>query len=45
LAILNFKLETHPMGIVYAFLTGITGVFGTLFYYAAASKGQISFIV
>lgn len=45
LAILNFKPETHPMGIVYAFLTGITGVLGTLFYYAAASRGQISIVV
>jgi transporter family protein len=39
LAIRNFKPETHPMGIVYAFLTGITGFFGTFFYYAPASKG------
>ena len=45
LAILNFKPETHPMGILYAFLTGITGVLGTLFYYAAASRGQISIVV
>jgi hypothetical protein len=39
LAIRNFKPETHPMGIVYPFLTGITGFSGTFFYYAAASKG------
>ena len=45
LAMVNFKPETHPMGIVYALLTGITGVLGTLFYYAAASRGQISIIV
>lgn len=45
LAMLNFKPETHPMGIVYALLTGITGVLGTFFYYAAASRGQISVVV
>lgn len=45
LAMLNFKPETHPVGIVYALLTGITGVLGTFFYYAAASRGQISVVV
>lgn len=45
LAMVDFKPETHPMGILYAILTGITGVLGTLFYYAAASKGQISIVV
>ncbi len=45
LALVKFKPETHPMGIVYALLTGITGVLGTLFYYAAASRGPISIIV
>lgn len=39
LAMLNFKPETHPMGILYAILTGITGVLGTFFYYIAASRG------
>jgi transporter family protein len=45
LAMLKFKPEIHPMGILYAFLTGITGVLGTLFYYFAASRGQISIVV
>jgi uncharacterized membrane protein len=36
----GFKPETQPMGMVYAFLTGITGVLGTLFYYLATSRGQ-----
>jgi len=45
LAVVNFKPETHPMGMLYALLTGITGVLGTLFYYAAASRGQISIVV
>jgi len=45
LAMVNFRPDTHPMGILYALLTGITGVLGTLFYYAAAGKGQISIVV
>jgi len=45
LAMLNFKPETHPMGILYGLLTGITGVLGTFFYYIAASRGQISIVV
>lgn len=45
LVMLKFKPETHPAGIMYAILTGITGVLGTLFYYAAASRGQISVVV
>jgi len=45
LTLVNFKPETHPMGILYAVLTGITGVLGTFFYYAAASRGQISIVV
>ncbi len=45
LAMINFKPEIHPMGILFALLTGISGVLGTLFYYAAASRGQISIVV
>ena len=45
LALVGFKPETHPMGILFALLTGITGVLGTLFYYSAASRGQISIVV
>jgi len=45
LALVKFKPETHPLGILYALLTGITGILGTLFYYAAASRGQISIVV
>ena len=45
LAMVNFRPEIHPMGILYAALTGITGVLGTLFYYAAADRGQISVVV
>jgi transporter family protein len=45
LAMIGFKPETQPMGILFAMLTGITGVLGTLFYYAAASRGSISIVV
>ena len=45
LALLRFKPETNAMGVLYAFLTGVTGVLGTLFYYAAAQRGQISIVV
>ncbi len=41
----GFKIETHPTGAIYAILTGVTGVLGTLFYYAAASRGNISVVV
>jgi transporter family protein len=41
----GFKPETQPMGMVYAFLTGITGVLGTLFYYLATSRGQLMIVV
>ena len=45
LVTVGFKPEIQPMGILYAFLTGITGVFGTLFYYAATSHGQLTIVV
>ena len=45
LSMIGFKPDTHPMGILFAVLTGITGVLGTLFYYSAASRGQISIVV
>ena len=45
MAMVGFKPETHRLGILFALLTGITGVLGTLFYYSAASRGQISVVV
>ena len=45
LSLVGFKPDTHPMGILFAVLTGITGVLGTLFYYSAAARGQISIVV
>jgi transporter family protein len=41
----GFKPEIQPMGVLYAFLTGITGVLGTMFYYMAASRGQLTIVV
>jgi len=45
LFLVGFRPDTHPLGILFALLTGITGVLGTLFYYAAASRGNISIVV
>lgn len=45
LFLVDFRPETQPLGILFALLTGITGVLGTLFYYAAASRGNISIVV
>jgi len=45
MAMVGLRPETHPLGILFALLTGITGVLGTLFYYSAASRGQISVVV
>jgi len=45
MAMVGLRPETHPLGILFAVLTGITGVLGTLFYYSAASRGQISIVV
>ena len=45
LAMVGFRPQTNPMGILFAMLTGITGVLGTLFYFSAAGRGQISIVV
>jgi transporter family protein len=45
LFLVGWRPESHPLGILFALLTGITGVLGTLFYYAAASRGSISVVV
>ena len=41
----GFKLETAPLGIIFALLTGLCGMAGTLFFMAAASRGRISLVV
>ena len=45
LFLLGFQPETHPKGILFAVLTGIAGMLGTLFYFTAASRGKISVVV
>lgn len=45
LAILGFKLETHPKGAVYGILTGIFGLLGALAFLYAISKGKASVTV
>lgn len=42
---IGFRPETHPMGVLFAVLTGVTGVLGTLFYYAAAGRGTLAVVV
>ena len=41
---MQFKPDVHPKGILFAFLTGVAGTLGTLFYFAAASRGKISVV-
>lgn len=41
----GFQPESHPKGILFAVLTGVTGMLGTLFFFAAASRGKISVVV
>ena len=45
LALVGFRPETRPMGVLFAVLTGVAGVLGTLFYYAAASRGRLAVVV
>ncbi len=45
LIITGFRLDYHPKGIIYAFLTGFCGMLGTLFFLAAAKQGRISIVV
>ncbi|MDG4475063.1 EamA family transporter [Thiovibrio frasassiensis] len=41
----GFQPETHPKGILFAVLTGVAGMLGTLFFFIAASRGKISVVV
>jgi transporter family protein len=45
LARLGFRPDIHPKGILYGVLTGVFGMVGTLFYFAAAREGKISVVV
>jgi transporter family protein len=41
----GFRPETHPRGVLYACLTGIAGLLGSLFYLFAMARGKASVIV
>jgi len=45
LASLKFSPAFHPKGVLFAVLTGMAGVAGTLCFFAAASRGRISLVV
>lgn len=42
---LKFSPAFHPQGVLFALLTGMAGVAGTLCFFAAASRGRISLVV
>lgn len=41
----GFQPQMHPKGVIFGMLTGISGMLGTLCYFAAASKGKIAVVV
>ena len=41
---LSFKPEVHPKGVSLAFITGLLGMLGALFYLYAMLKGKVSVI-
>ena len=41
----GFQPESHPKGILFAMLTGVAGMLGTLCFFAAASRGKLSVVV
>lgn len=45
LAMTGFQPASHPKGVLFAVLTGIAGMLGTLFYFMAASRGKIAVVV
>ena len=44
LYLVKFQPEIHPKGILYAVLTGCTGVVGALFYMRAATLKEVSVV-
>jgi len=42
---LHGRPETNPRGILFALLTGVAGITGTLFFFYAARQGKISVVV
>ena len=45
LVMMGFQPEYHPKGALFAALTGVAGMVGTLCFFAAASRGKISVVV
>ncbi|MEW6429417.1 MAG: EamA family transporter [Thermodesulfobacteriota bacterium] len=45
LAGMGFRPQYDPKGVFFAVLTGIAGVVGTLFFFAAARTGKIAVVV
>ena len=45
LASLHGRPDLQPRGILFAMLTGITGMAGTLFFFMASRQGKISLVV
>ncbi len=45
LALVGFRPEVHPKGILFAVLTGVTGLLGTLFYFYAVRNAKVSVVV
>ena len=44
LKIVGFRPDAHPKGILYAVLTGITGMLGTLFFFYSVKNGKVSVV-
>ena len=45
LTVVGFRPEVHPKGILYAVLTGVTGMLGTLFFFYSVKTGKVSVVV
>ncbi len=43
--ILKFRPETHWKGALFAFLTGISGTLGVMFFFFAVNRGKASVVV
>ena len=44
LKIVGFRPDVHPRGILFAVLTGVTGMLGTLFYFYSLRNGKVSIV-
>lgn len=42
--IVGFRPDTHPKGILYAVLTGVTGMLGTLCFFYSVKNGKVSVV-